>query len=63
MTSVFEDIGRMLQNGGLQITRVKSTLFQIFDESRKIQNPVREYRKEAGFLCMEMKKDQKEGHQ
>ena len=63
MISIFEDIGRILQNSGLQITRVKSTLFQICDEPRKIENPVREYRQEAGFLRMEMKKDQKEEHQ
>jgi ubiquinone/menaquinone biosynthesis C-methylase UbiE len=52
----FEDIGRMLQDGGLKITRVRSTLFQKPEEPRRIENPVGEYMKEAGFLCIEVKK-------
>lgn len=52
----FEDIERMLQNGGLKITRVRSTLFQRPEEPRRIENPVEEYIKEAGFLCIEVKK-------
>lgn len=52
----FEDIEGMLRNGGLKITRVRSTLFQRPEEPRRIENPVEEYIKEAGFLCIEVKK-------
>jgi len=52
----FDDIEGMLQDAGLKITRVRSTLFQRPEEPRRIENPVEEYRKEAGFLCIEVKK-------
>lgn len=57
----FKDIKGMLQNCGLKITRVRSTLFQRPGEPRKVENPVEKYMKGAGFLCIEVKKiDQKE---
>ena len=52
----FDDIEGMLQDAGLKIARVRSTLFQRPEEPRRIENPVEEYRKEAGFLCIEVKK-------
>jgi SAM-dependent methyltransferase len=55
----FQDVEGMLQNGGLKITRIRSTLFQRPEEPRRIENPVEEYMKEAGFLCIEVKKKTK----
>jgi len=55
----FEDVEGMLQDGGLKITRVRSTLFQRPEEPRRIENPVEEYIKEAGFLCIEVNKQTK----
>jgi len=55
----FQDVEGMLQNGGLKITRIRSTLFQRPEEPRRIENPVEEYMKEAGFLCIEVKKKPK----
>ena len=52
----FQDVEGMLQNGGLKITRIRSTLFQRPGEPRRIENPVEGYRKKAGFLCIEVKK-------
>jgi len=52
----FDDIEGMLQDAGLKIARVRSTLFQRPEEPRRIENPVEEYIKEAGFLCIEVKK-------
>lgn len=52
----FKDIEEMLQNCALKISRVRSTLFQRPEEPRKIENPIEEYIKEAGFLCIEVKK-------
>jgi len=52
----FKDIEEMLQNCGLKITRIRSTLFQRPEEHRRIENPVEEYKNEAGFLCIEVKK-------
>ena len=52
----FEDIEGILQNGGLKIIRIRSTLFQRPEGPRRIENPVEEYIKEAGFLCIEVKK-------
>jgi ubiquinone/menaquinone biosynthesis C-methylase UbiE len=52
----FENLEKILQNCGLKITRVRSTLFQRPEEPRRIENPVKEYKNEAGFLCIEVKK-------
>jgi ubiquinone/menaquinone biosynthesis C-methylase UbiE len=52
----FQDVEEMLENGGLKITRIRSTLFQRPEEPRRIENPIEEYMKEAGFLCIEVKK-------
>ena len=52
----FKNIEEMLQNCGLKITRIRSTLFQRPEEHRRIENPVEEYKNEAGFLCIEVKK-------
>ncbi len=52
----FDDLEGMLQDAGLKITRVRSTLFQRPEEPRRIENSVEEYVKEAGFLCIEVKK-------
>ena len=52
----FGVIKEMLKNCGLKIARVRSTLFQRPEEPRRIENPIEEYRKGAGFLCIEVGK-------
>jgi hypothetical protein len=41
----FEDIEGILQDAGLNITRIRSTLFQRPEEPRRIENPVEEYKR------------------
>jgi ubiquinone/menaquinone biosynthesis C-methylase UbiE len=52
----FKEIENMVQAAGLKISRVRSTLLQRPDDSRKIEEPVEGNRSGAGFLCMEVKR-------
>lgn len=51
-----ENVRGLLENSGLEISRIKSTLFQRPDESRRIEEPVEGHIVGAGFLCVEAKK-------
>lgn len=53
----FKDIENMLQTAGLKISRIRSTLLQRPDDSRKIEEPVEGSISSAGFLCIEVKTD------
>jgi hypothetical protein len=51
-----ENVKGLLENSGLEISRIKSTLSQRPDESRRIEEPVEGRIIGAGFLCIEAKK-------
>jgi ubiquinone/menaquinone biosynthesis C-methylase UbiE len=51
------DLQKFLDEIGLKITRVRSTLLQRPDEPRRIEEPVEGYVKDTGFLCIEVKPD------
>jgi ubiquinone/menaquinone biosynthesis C-methylase UbiE len=53
----FKEIENMLQAGGLKISRIRSTLLQSPDDSRRIEEPVEGNISGAGFLCIEVKTD------
>ncbi|MEW6570692.1 MAG: class I SAM-dependent methyltransferase [Nitrospirota bacterium] len=50
------DLEKLLKKTGMRITRIRSTLLQKPDEPGRIENPVEAYEKNAGFLCIEVKK-------
>ena len=52
-----KEIENMLQAAGLKISRIRSTLLQRPDDSRRIEEPVEGNRDGAGFLCIEVKRD------
>jgi ubiquinone/menaquinone biosynthesis C-methylase UbiE len=52
----FKEIENMLQTAGLKISRIRSTLLQRPDDSRRIEEPVEGNISGAGFLCMEVKR-------
>jgi tRNA-Thr(GGU) m(6)t(6)A37 methyltransferase TsaA len=52
-----KDIQNMLQAAGLKISRIRSTLLQRPDDSRRIEEPVEGDISGAGFLCIEVKAD------
>lgn len=52
-----KDVDDMLQTTGLKISRIRSTLLQKPDDSRRIEEPVEGCIKGAGFLCIEAKID------
>jgi tRNA-Thr(GGU) m(6)t(6)A37 methyltransferase TsaA len=54
---VLKDIENMLQTAGLKISRIRSTLLQSPDDSRRIEEPVEGNISGAGFLCIEVKTD------
>jgi tRNA-Thr(GGU) m(6)t(6)A37 methyltransferase TsaA len=56
-----KDIENMLQAAGLKILRIRSTLLQWPDDSRRIEEPVEGNISGAGFLCMEVKMDHEDG--
>jgi tRNA-Thr(GGU) m(6)t(6)A37 methyltransferase TsaA len=49
-------VENMLRKAGLKISRIRSTLLQKPDETRKTEEPVEGYVRNAGFLCIEAKK-------
>ncbi|MCR4292640.1 MAG: class I SAM-dependent methyltransferase [Candidatus Kuenenia sp.] len=51
-----KEIENMLQTTGLKISRIRSTLLQRPDGQRKIEVPVEGSARDAGFLCIEVKK-------
>jgi len=51
-----KDVKRMLENRGLLISEIKSTLFQRPDEIRRLEEPIDGYAMGAGFLCINVKK-------
>jgi SAM-dependent methyltransferase len=53
-----KDVEDMLQTAGLKIMRIRSTLLQKPDEPRRTEEPSECYVKDAGFLCIEAKKDE-----
>jgi ubiquinone/menaquinone biosynthesis C-methylase UbiE len=50
------DLKKLLEDISIKITRIRSTLLQRPDEPRRIEEPVEGYAKDAGFLCIEVKK-------
>ncbi len=46
----------MLQTTGQKISRIRSTLLQRPDGQRTIEEPVEGSARDAGFLCIEVKK-------
>ncbi|MCF6153118.1 MAG: SAM-dependent methyltransferase [Candidatus Kuenenia stuttgartiensis] len=54
----FTELKRFLDDAGLIVNRVRSTLLRRPDEPRQAEEPVEGYIKEAGFLCVEVKKKQ-----
>jgi tRNA (adenine37-N6)-methyltransferase len=50
----FKEIENMLQTAGLKISRIRSTLLQRPDDSRRIEESVEGNIGGAGFLCMEV---------
>jgi tRNA-Thr(GGU) m(6)t(6)A37 methyltransferase TsaA len=51
-----KEIENMLQTTRLKISRIRSTLLQRPDEQRKIEDSVEGPARDAGFLCIEVKK-------
>ncbi len=51
-----KDIETMLHRAGLKISKIWSTLLQRPEGSRIIEEPVEGYARDAGFLCIEVKK-------
>jgi tRNA-Thr(GGU) m(6)t(6)A37 methyltransferase TsaA len=51
------EVEALLQKTGLKISRIRSTLLQRPDEARRIEEPVEGYARDAGFLCIEVKKE------
>jgi two-component system phosphate regulon sensor histidine kinase PhoR len=51
----FNDVKGMIKESGLAIARIRSTLLQIPDEPKGVEEPVEGYFKGAGFLCLEVK--------
>ncbi len=49
------DLQKFLDETGLKITRIRSTLLQRTDEPRRIEESLEGYVKDAGFLCIEVK--------
>jgi ubiquinone/menaquinone biosynthesis C-methylase UbiE len=54
-----EDVDKMLQQSGLFISKVKSTLLQPPDRPPMFEKPVDGFVEGAGFLCIEVKKSVK----
>jgi len=52
----FEDVEKLLQQFGLTISRVKSTLLQRPDGEPMVEKPIDGFVKAAGFLCIKVKK-------
>src|SRR4030042_2302489 len=50
------DLQKFLDETGLKIMRIRSTLLQRPDEPGRIEEPVESYSKIAGFICIEAKK-------
>ncbi|MGB9714788.1 MAG: class I SAM-dependent methyltransferase [bacterium] len=53
----FNEIKEMIKEAGLTVVRIRSTLLQRPDESRRIEEPVEGYLEGAGFLCIEAKRN------
>jgi ubiquinone/menaquinone biosynthesis C-methylase UbiE len=53
----FSETKEMLRMAGLEISRVRSTLFQIPEGSRRVEEPLDGYAENAGFLCIEARKE------
>lgn len=49
------DVEKFLEETGMKITRIRSTLLRKPDEPARIEEPVEGYRETAGFLCIEAK--------
>ncbi|MDI6890284.1 MAG: class I SAM-dependent methyltransferase [Thermodesulfovibrionales bacterium] len=49
------DMEKLLEETGMMIMSIRSTLLQRPDEPRRIEEPVESYSKIAGFLCIEAK--------
>lgn len=52
----FEDVEKLLQQSGLTISRVKSTLLQRPDGEPMVEKPIDGFIDGAGFLCVKVKK-------
>ncbi len=55
----FVDLKKLLEDISMKIIRIRSTLLQRPDESRRIEEPVEGYVKDAGFVCIEAKPNYK----
>jgi ubiquinone/menaquinone biosynthesis C-methylase UbiE len=52
----FDETNKLLEDAGLKITRIRSTLIRRPEQPRQVEEPVEGYVKGAGFLCMEARK-------
>jgi len=55
--NTFHDIQRMIEESGLVVAGIRSTLLQRPDGPRVIEEPVEGYSRDAGFLCIEAKRN------
>ncbi len=52
----FAETSKLLNDAGLKVTRIRSTLIRRPDQPRQVEEPVEELVKGAGFLCIETRK-------
>jgi ubiquinone/menaquinone biosynthesis C-methylase UbiE len=52
----FAETSKLLDDAGLRITRIRSTLIRRPEQPRQVEEPVEGYVKGAGFLCIETRK-------
>ena len=57
--NTFYDIKMMIEASGLIVAGIRSTLLQRPSEPRVIEEPVEGYFRDAGFLCIEAKRNKK----
>ena len=53
----FHDMKQMMEESGLTVARIRSTLLQRPDEPRVIEEPIEGYSRDAGFLCIKARRD------
>ncbi len=57
--NTFHDIKQMIEASGLIVAGIRSTLLRRPGEPRVIEEPVEGYSRDAGFLCIEAKRNKK----
>jgi len=57
--NTFYDIKQMIEASGLIVAGIRSTLLQRPGEPRVVEEPVEGYSRDAGFLCIEAKRNKK----